>query len=152
MIVEFVNQWYKNKDNLEAALKKEKDFGLEYVDLVSMLIREVINPGQTKWDYILDLENLQELDHGEYQGTKIFIIPVRTYQPDTGDYFFTHNFYGSCSGCDTLLSIWDWDSDGTLKEGQVDKLMSLCLHLLQNFKPLIQKCEPKEEINVKDLL
>lgn len=45
------------------------------------------------------------------------------------------NYYGSCSGCDTLLSIsqYDW---GLPTDEKVEEYMTLCLHLVQRMKSL----------------
>ena len=151
MVNEFVTQWYKNSYKLREKLRKVKNHELEYIDLVNLLIKEVINPNQNNWDFVLDERLLIEIDHGDYQGTQIYIVPRKGYQPNEEDYFFTHNDYGSCSGCDTLLGIWSWSEDGYISDRQVDDLMTLCMHLLQRFKPLIQEFDVPER-KIKDIL
>ena len=60
----------------------------------------------------------------------------------------SNNYYGSCSGCDTLLGINEYE-DGLPNEEQVKDYMTLCLHLIQKLKPLtdtefeIEKLEEK---------
>ena len=71
------------------------------------------------------------IDNGDYQGTQIFIIPINTYQPGVDEYVYTHTYYGSCSGCDTLQAIQSWDGDELPNEEQVKDYMELALHLLQ---------------------
>mgnify|MGYP003662132865 CR=1 FL=1 len=78
------------------------------------------------------------INDGDYQGTQIFMIPTTSYQPDIDDYYFTENYYGSCSGCDTLESIICY-GDGLPDKDQLKELMGLCLHLIERFKPLDQK-------------
>jgi hypothetical protein len=51
------------------------------------------------------------------------------------DYVMTHNFYGSCSGCDTLQSINSYSED-LPNQSQLDGYMTLCLHLVQRMKRL----------------
>ncbi len=75
------------------------------------------------------------IDNGDYQGTLIYIIPRDTYQPDVEDYLVTNNYYGSCSGCDTLQAITEYSSK-PLSNGQIEDLMTLALHLVQRLKPL----------------
>lgn len=41
-------------------------------------------------------------------------------------------YYGSCTACDTLLSINEYEED-IPSEQQVEDYMILCLHLLQSF-------------------
>ena len=47
---------------------------------------------------------------------------------------YTHNYYGSCSGCDTLQCIQDYDLSKIPDEDQVKEYMQLSLHLLQHMK------------------
>ena len=82
-----------------------------------------------------DINNITVIDDGDYQGTRIFIIPRNTYQPSVEDYVYTNTYYGSCSGCDTLQAIL-WRYDETPNENQIIDLMELALHLLQKCKRL----------------
>lgn len=83
-----------------------------------------------------NLEELRIIDDGDYQGTQIFIIPLDTYQPSVSDYVYTHTYYGSCSGCDTLQAILGYDDNKKANANQVEDLMQLSLHLLQKCKML----------------
>ena len=145
MIKEFVAAWDSNKTKLEEYLKThEQSTYSSYKELVKVLFDVVINPYYE--------ENLQELeawnsdritiiDDGNYQGTEIFMIPKDTYQPSVNEYVWTYQYYGSCSGCDTLLAISGYE-DGLPTEEQVKDYMALELHLLQRCKYMIP-----EEIN-----
>ncbi len=82
-----------------------------------------------------DLKRLTVIDDSDYQGTQIFIIPKDVYQPKIGDYVMTNNYYGSCSGCDTLKGIRNYE-DGLPSEQQVKEYMNLALHLVQRLKYL----------------
>lgn len=73
------------------------------------------------------------IDNGDYQGTQIFIIPSNTYQPSVEDYVYTNTYYGSCSGCDTLQAISNYE-EGFPDEEQIKDYMELSLHLLQKCK------------------
>ena len=73
------------------------------------------------------------VDDGDYQGTEIFIMPLDEYQPDIENYIYTHTYYGSCSGCDTLQHISMYD-DELPNEVQIQDYMELALHLLQKCK------------------
>ena len=81
------------------------------------------------------LDKMTVIDDGDYQGTQIFIIPEDTYQPSVGDYVMTDTYYGSCSGCDTLQRICNYE-DGFPTDGQVKEYMTLALHLVQKLKRL----------------
>jgi hypothetical protein len=43
------------------------------------------------------------IDHGDYQGTLLFVIGQTGYQPST--YLSVYIGYGSCSGCDAFQDI-----------------------------------------------
>lgn len=105
MIKEFVERWDKYKGDLENYFKNtnQEEYS-NYGDIVKALFKYVINREETKW-HEFDLKSMKVIDDGDYQGTQIFIIPLDVYQPDVNDYVITNTYYGSCSGCDTLLAI-----------------------------------------------
>ncbi len=82
-----------------------------------------------------DPERITRIDHGDYQGTLLFVIGAGGYQPDT--YWATKVGYGSCSGCDTLQAIHE---DGVYGEPstdeQVRQYMELALHIVQGLKEI----------------
>ena len=133
MIKEFVEAWDENKGELEVYLRDHIMGEYEsYHELVTMLFDKVINP-HFEWDFErFVIDNIRELDDGDYQGTLVYVIHRDTYQPGPGDYVYTYVNYGSCSGCDTLLRITEYDDDKTPSDDQLKDLMQLCLHLLQN--------------------
>lgn len=115
-----VDQWEKNKGNLREALEQfdfDKDY-MGYKVLMSLIITHIL---ENKWDS----ENFTTIDDGDYQGTLLFVIPERTYQPGAGDYLMTYVEYGSCSCCDTMLAILGSDT-------MVEDLMTLALHMIQH--------------------
>lgn len=136
MIKEFVELWEKNKSNLRESLAEKKCEGISYESLVEMIVTEILNDGRTELEYEdYDVKKMTVIDDGDYQGTEIFIIPQNVYQPNVDEYIYTHTYYGSCSGCDTLLGIVGY-SDEVPDEEQLNDLMTLCLHLLQRFKKM----------------
>lgn len=137
MLTEFVEAWNENKDKLEKYFKntEQKKYD-EYEKILKQLIKIVINPYLSNKRYkTLDIEKIRVIDDGDYQGTQIYIIPFDLYQPDVEDYVYTNNYYGSCSGCDTLLSISNYQ-EGIPTPKQVEGYMTIALHLLQKFKKL----------------
>lgn len=130
MIKEFIKQWEENKYKLEEYFKttKQEEYS-SYKKIVTKLFELCLING----DNIFDLSRMTVIDDGDYQGTEIFIIPKRTYQPNISDYVITHTYYGSCSGCDTLQSICDYEKDLPTNE-QVKEYMTLALHLVQKLK------------------
>ena len=139
MIKGFGEKWYKNKDKLEDYIKNhgQSDY-CSYNDLVKLVIHFIINDENNDNYDNYDEENLIEINDGDYQGTLIFITHLNTYQPDEYEYIQTFVNYGSCSYCDTLLGISNYE-DGKPSESQVEDYMMLCLHLLENFKYLFKE-------------
>ena len=146
MIKEFIKAWDTNKTKLEEYIKthKQHEYG-SYEKLVKMLFKIVVNPyfeevlGLEVWDY----GHTHVIDDGSCQGAQLFIIPLDTYQPSIDDYVITHQYYGSCSGCDTLLAIQDYNM-GIPTEEQVKHYMTLELHLLQRCKYLYGRNKSQE--------
>lgn len=115
-----VDQWEKNKGNLREALEQfdfDKDY-MGYKVLMSLIITHIL---ENKWDS----ENFTTIDDGDYQGTLLFVIPERCYQPNAENYLMTYVEYGSCSCCDTMLAILGSDT-------MVEDLMTLALHMIQH--------------------
>lgn len=135
MIKEFVKSWDKHKDALKEYFENNAQSNYrDYKDIVKLLFEKVINVDLKYDSEKFDIENIKVIDDGNYQGTQIFIIHRDSYQPDISEYVYTHTYYGSCSGCDTLLAILDYDYDEKPNEQQVEDLMQLALHLLQRCK------------------
>lgn len=132
MIREFVEKWDKYKKDLEDYFRNTKQSEYDkYEKIVKLLFEKVIDRDKLFGEY--DLDNMIVIDDGDYSGTQIFIIHKDSYQPDIDDYVYTHTYYGSCSGCDTLLSISSYDED-LPDESQVEAYMTVALHLLQRLK------------------
>lgn len=140
MIKEYINLWLENKTALEDYFMQtpQSEYS-DYKAIFKKIIEIVINPN-VKTFQDLDPESITVVDDGDYQGTLIFIIPRNTYQPDVSDYIYTSVYYGSCSGCDTLLSISGYEKD-IPNEEQVKEYMTLALHLVENMKWLREEAE-----------
>lgn len=135
MIKDFVKAWDANKIRLcdHIASTKQSNYS-NYEDIVKMLFEQVINPYLVENDLTpYNVENLHEIDDGDYQGTLLYIIPKQTYQPSYYEYVATYVYYGSCSGCDTLQGIQDY-SLGLPNNEQIKDYLDLCLDILQQCK------------------
>lgn len=136
MLKVLVEKWDKNKDRLKEALSDVINNGIEYEDLVRLTFSTIYNDGDESIGYPynkLDCDEITKIDNGDYQGTLLFLIPFETYQPSEYEYLMTYVGYGSCSGCDTLLAIVDYDNWGRkFSETQVEKLLTLCKDILTN--------------------
>lgn len=136
MIEAIVKQWDANKHKLEEyfATTKQEDYS-DYESIVVKLFELVITEIENEWSGTdeFDVSKMTVIDDGDYQGTMIYIIPKDTYQPSVNDYVITDNYYGSCSGCDTLLAISEYE-DGLPNKEQVKEYMTIALHLVQKMR------------------
>ena len=135
MITELVKQWEENKHKLEEYFKTTKQEEYSSYGAILKKVFEICLPKAfdgSCWD----LDKMTVIDDGDYQGTRIFIIPTDTYQPSVEDYVVTNTYYGSCSGCDTLLAISGGCDYDLPSEEQVKEYMTLALHLVQKLKRL----------------
>ena len=126
MIPEFVTAWDRRKGEVEAKIKAKHPES--YGELVRWVV-EILNDDASYQSP--DPERIVEIDHGEYQGTLVFVIAEDGYQPST--YWAVRVYYGSCSGCDTLQSISGY-SDDLPTDVQVADYMTLALHVLQGIR------------------
>lgn len=133
MLKIMVSQWDKNKDELRKVLAERTDLNsCKYIDLVKTTFEVIYNNGLDEYSFdLLNLNDIHEIDDGDYQGTLLYLIPFKTYQPCEYEYLMTYVGYGSCSGCDTLQSIQGYE-DEKLTDRQVDDFMTLCKDILTN--------------------
>ena len=125
-------QWDANKglllDCLTALYDKTKG-DIEYKHLLRLVTVCILNhnhedAGQPN---SFDLDKITIIDNGDYQGTILFVIPEKTYQPSENEYLMTYIGYGSCSCCDALLDVLSRD------EKDIPKLLlGICKDLVTN--------------------
>lgn len=140
-----LEHWNKYSDNLEAALRERTDLNIcNYIDLVRMVVDNIFVEDYSPDGW--DSSKITLVDNGDYQGTQLFLIPRKVYQPCEWDYLMTYVGYGSCSGCDTLQAIQDWDGNKKLTDRQVGDFMRLCRDLVVNtIKPYNNGWRNEEE-------
>ena len=127
-----LDKWNQNKLLLENKIRKDRTINsCDYLYLVKLVVDFVLNPDADK-DKVWDSERITRVDDGEYQGTVLFLIPAKVYQPEEYEYLMTYAGYGSCSGCDTLQAIQGGDDESPLTEEQVGNFMVLCKDILAN--------------------
>lgn len=142
---EFVNAWRENMNKLQEYFKTTKQEEYDsYEKIVTNIFQIVINPYlENNSEYPLkegfNTKEMTVIDNGDYQGTQLFILPLNVYQPSIEDYVVTNTYYGSCSGCDTLLSISSYDTSELPNEEQVKGYMTLSLHIIQKCKMLYEE-------------
>ena len=132
MIQKAVEKWEEKKQEIRNDF--ENKFPKDYKELVTTVLTHIYD----KDHLCFDIKNMTELDHGDYQGTLLYILPKDTYQPST--YWAVKVAYGSCSGCDTLQDIRETYSAYVLsnlaKEDAISDLMVLALHIVQRLKEI----------------
>lgn len=132
MIKFCLEQWDKNKDRLEDRLDGDRNLNsCDYEYLVKLVVDYVLNDEDPRYGEDYDSENITVIDDGHYQGTLLFVIPQKTYQPSEYEYLMTYVGYGSCSGCDTLQSIQSWSDEKPTKQ-QLKDYMTLCKDIVTN--------------------
>lgn len=125
-----LDKWNKNNKLLKEKLERDCKLNrCDYSYLVELVVDYILNPSEDELNVRWDSTNITVVDNGEYQGTQLFLIPARTYQPSEYEYLMTYVGYGSCSGCDTLQAIQGW-SDEPLTPIQVKDFMALCKDLV----------------------
>ncbi len=130
MIQEYIDAFQKNKEKLKEPFSKY-EWSHNYPKLLKQTIELTINPELKEYDK-LDTENIVTIDHGDYQGTQIYLIPQDHYQPSVDEYIWTHNYYGSCSGCDAMLAA----TTATDEKEQIEKLLKIALQQVERMKVL----------------
>jgi hypothetical protein len=130
MIDSIVQAFHKSEESLRDKFLNNHVY--DYSEIVKILIEE-LNTNLHKNDR-WDPERITEIDEGDYQGTKLFVIGEEGYQPNS--YLTTKAYYGSCSACDTLQGINECDFGESEQQDKeiVDDYMTLCLHLVQQMK------------------
>lgn len=124
MIAEFIPQWDARKSQVEAGFKAAHP--MDYVDIVRAVVSILSDGYQAP-----DPDRIHEINDGDYQGTLVFVIASKGYQPS--NYWVVKVSYGSCSGCDTLQAIRGYSEDSP-NDDQVADYMVLALHILQGLK------------------
>lgn len=129
MITGFVELFMARGSKLEAMFAEKHPES--YLDLVRAVVT-VLSDGNDA-EAVPDQKRIHEIDDGEYQGTLVYVIGAAGYQPS--EYWYVKVGYGSCSGCDTLLSIRGYGDDKPTA-AQVRAYMTLALHVVQGMKQM----------------
>lgn len=155
MIKYCLKKWEKNKDKLETAIRADKTINneeLEYDYLVKLVVDYILNDEENQKDcQTWDSDRISRVDSGEWQGTLLYLIPTKDYQPAEYQYLMTFVDYGSCAGCDTLQYIRgenNWE-EGLPTEQQVKDYMTLCRDLVSNMiRPYNTGWRHQEEFDI----
>jgi hypothetical protein len=132
MIPAIITRFDAKRQDLLAQFKAKRPDS--YLDIVKAVVSAVTSED----DYgecNLDPDRITVIDHGDYQGSQLFIIAAKGYQPS--DYWATEQSYGSCSGCDTLQAIGGYSCD-PVTDDQAKDYWTLALHLAQRMERLFE--------------
>lgn len=130
MIKNIVQRWEANKSAIEDGFRKAHPD--DYVDIIRHVVSHITSEDDYDEDN-LDPNRIHVIDDGDYQGTLVYVIAEKGYQPN--DYWYVKVSYGSCSGCDTLQAIKGYDDESPTDE-QVKDYMTLALHIVQGIKKM----------------
>ncbi len=125
---DIIKLWESSKAKLVESFAK--DLPGSYQDIFARLMQHMHDAAETvldDYDPRPDPKRVTTIDHGDYQGSMLFIVFETGYQPSV--YWRCMVSYGSCSGCDAFEAVMD-------DEGQqrLDGLMTLALHMVQAMK------------------
>lgn len=128
MIKKFVDRFMAQQDQLLAKFKQ--DHPEDYAAIVRVVVETIC--GEDGYDEP-DAGRITMIDHGDYQGTLLFVIAAAGYTPS--DYWYVMVDYGSCSGCDTLEAISSCSNEPPT-DAQAKDYMTLALHIVQGMKKM----------------
>jgi hypothetical protein len=105
MIKQLVERWETNREALVAWAVKSRPGPLETVTRII----EATTGEQYVDDWCPDPDRITVIDHGEYQGTQLFVVGAKGYQPSR--YWAVYYSYGSCSVCDAYQDAQELPDD-----------------------------------------
>lgn len=104
MIEEFTKQYFAKLPGLR--IKFTEDHPTDYLEVVRAVV-EIM--GEDRNGDQMDADRIHQIDDGDYQGTLVYVIGATGYQPTA--YWYVKVGYGSCSGCDTLEAIRNYQDE-----------------------------------------
>lgn len=130
MIAKFIERFDAHRVALRQGFKEKSPDG--YEDIVRRVV-EAVSPSESREYGDPDSSKITRIDHGDYQGTLLFVIAACGYQPS--NFWYVKVGYGSCSGCDTFAAIRELSYDSVTDE-QADQYMTLALHVVQGLRAM----------------
>ena len=138
MLTKFTDRWIAQKEEIIQMWRAKLPDS--YDDIMKTVLMRISDEDNYNAP---DPRRLTIIDHGDYQGTKLFVIGATGYQPSS--YYLVFVYYGSCSECDTFeATVSGWGSDDPLVlASKAEAAWTLGLHMLQNMKHYNQDGEVK---------
>jgi hypothetical protein len=120
----FIERWEAGK--AEVLRKFSEKHPADYDEIVKAVIECVTVEDYD--EFRPDPERIHKIDDGDYQGTLLFVVAEKGYQPSV--YYYVAVGYGSCSGCDTLQGISNYSSEPPTAE-QAAEYLTLAMFVVQ---------------------
>jgi len=127
---DILKAWDENQEAVRAWISTVNNSEFSYELLLENTLKIMFPEDE---DGMPDSSRITKVDNGHYQGTLVFVIGGKGYQPAVEDHWYTSVGYGSCSGCDTLEGISHY-SDELPSAAQIQDYWTLCLHMVQKMK------------------
>lgn len=119
MIQAFIDSFMAKKEAMIAAFTEKAPE--RYAGIFTAVVEAIADADECDQP---DPKRITVIDHGDYQGTLLFVVGATGYQPST--YWACAVSYGSCSGCDAFEAIYDGDPAKAAEE-----YWTLALHMVQ---------------------
>ena len=133
MIVQFIERFQEIKlDLLEQFCQKEPE---SYEDIFKQTLKMMFENSEGSYSCdseTPDYERITVIDNGDYQGTLVFVVASKSYQPS--DYWVSSVDYGSCSGCDTYQSYSTYGDD---PKESAPNMLTMALHMIEAMKKIL---------------
>ena len=97
---------------------------MSYEELVKLIAIHIIGIKESQLVLV-------ECNTDDYQGCNGYMFCARL--SDSYNFYTALAYYGSCSGCDAIMSITRYD-DGLPNSKQVKEFMDVCLDIVQSIK------------------
>ena len=133
MILQFIERFQEIKlELLEQFCQKEPE---SYEDIFKQTIKMMFENSEDTYSCdseTPDYERITVIDNGDYQGTLVFVVASKSYQPN--DYWVSTVDYGSCSGCDTYQAYSTYDEN---PEESAPHMLTMALHMIEAMKKIL---------------
>lgn len=133
MIKEFIERFQEIKPALLEKFSKEEPES--YEDIFKQTIKMMFENSEDAYSCnseTPDYEQITVIDNGDYQGTLVFVVASKSYQPS--DYWVSAVSYGSCSGCDTYQA---YSTYGDNPEESAPHMLTMALHMIEAMKKIL---------------
>lgn len=133
MIKEFIKRFQEIKPALLEQFSKEEPES--YEDIFKQTIKMMFENSEDTYSCnseTPDPERITVIDNGDYQGTLVFVVASKSYQPS--DYWVSTVDYGSCSGCDTFQAYSTYGDD---PKESAPQMLTMALHMIESMKKIL---------------